>query len=105
MLEHGLSVNHTTIYRWVQHYAPELEQHCRPHLKPLTNSWRVDETYIKAIADLKASGVLLEDVELRQVKYLINIVEQDHRFIKRLVKPGLGYFSFVTAWNTLQGYV
>jgi transposase, IS6 family len=31
-------------------------------------------------------------------------VEQDHRFIKRRVKPRLGFFSFETAWNTLQGY-
>ena len=46
MLEHGQTVDHTTIYRWVQHYAPELKQRCRPHLKPITNSWRVDETYI-----------------------------------------------------------
>ena len=30
--------------------------------------------------------------------------EQDHRFIKRLVKPGMGFFSFQTAWNMLQGY-
>ena len=42
--------------------------------------------------------------ELRQVKYLSNLVEQDHRFIKRRVKPGLGFFSVETAWNTLQGY-
>jgi IS6 family transposase len=33
-----------------------------------------------------------------------NIVEQDHRFIKRRVKPGLGFGSFQTAWRTLQGY-
>jgi transposase, IS6 family len=31
----------------VQHYAPELETRCRPHLKSTTDSWRVDETYIK----------------------------------------------------------
>jgi transposase-like protein len=31
-------------------------------------------------------------------------VEQDHRGIKRLVKPGLGFFSFQTIWRTLQGY-
>ena len=43
-------------------------------------------------------------MELRQIKYLNNIVEQDHRFIKRLVKPGLGFFSVETAWRTLQGY-
>ncbi len=42
--------------------------------------------------------------ELRQSKYLNNLVEQDHRFIKRLVKLGMGFFSFGTAWRTLQGY-
>jgi hypothetical protein len=31
MLERGLCVDHTTIYRWVQHYAPELEKLCRPY--------------------------------------------------------------------------
>jgi transposase-like protein len=37
-------------------------------------------------------------------KLTIPIVEQGHRFIKRRVGPGLGFFSFETAWNTLQGY-
>jgi transposase-like protein len=60
--------------------------------------------YPKAIADLKAAGVLPQHVELRQVKYLNNLIEQDHRFIKRLTKPGMGFFSFETAWRTLQGY-
>jgi len=190
MAERGLRVDHTTIYRWVQRYAPELEKRCRPHLKACNDSWKVDETYIKikkiwmylyraidsegntlefllspardaeaakrffvkalqstacsvspaptieeqvaqpaasaeppeslsaprvinvdknaaypkAIADLKAAGILPESVELRQVKYLNNLIEQDHRFIKRLVKPGMGFFSFETAGRTLQGY-
>lgn len=47
MRERGLRVDHTTIYRWVQWYAPELEKRCRPHLKVTTDSWRVDETYVK----------------------------------------------------------
>src|SRR2546425_6142579 len=47
MRERGLHVDHTTIYRWVQRYAPELEKRCRPHLKAFTDSWKVDETYIK----------------------------------------------------------
>jgi transposase, IS6 family len=38
------------------------------------------------------------------VKYLNNLIEQDHRFIKRLVKPGMGFFAFESAWRTLQGY-
>ncbi len=64
--------------------------------------------YPKAIADLKASGVLPESVELRQVKYLNNLVEQDHRFIQHFVNDwsnqGLGFFSMETAGRTLQGY-
>lgn len=47
MLERGLHVDHTTMYRWIQHSAPELVRRCHPHLKPTTDSWRVDEPYIK----------------------------------------------------------
>ena len=47
MAERGLSVDHTTLFRWVQAYAPEIDQRIRPHLKPTNDSWRVDETYVK----------------------------------------------------------
>jgi transposase, IS6 family len=165
MAGRGLSVDHTTIYRWVQHSAPELEKRCRPHLKITNDSWRVDETYVKvkgvwmylyravdshgntlefllratrdapsakrffakalgalhtvtprviavdknaaypkAFHELKAEGAIPACGELRQSKYLNNLVEQDHRFIKRLVKPGMGFFSFEAARKTLQGY-
>ncbi len=165
MRERGLHVDHTTIFRWVQHYAPELEKRCRPHLKTTTDSWRVDETYVKvkgvwmylyravdsqgqtlefllsstrdaeaakrffakalravhtvpprvitvdknaaypkALKELQTVGSLAVSCKLRQSKYLNNLIEQDHRFIKRLVKPGMGFFSFETAWRTLQGY-
>src|ERR1700730_11484416 len=60
--------------------------------------------YPKAFNELKAAATLASLCELRQSKYLNNLVEQDHRFIKRLVKPGMGFFSFETAWRTLQGY-
>src|SRR2546425_11876792 len=78
-------------------------------LKTSTSAPRVinvdkNAAYPKAIADLKAAGILPEQVELRQVKYLNNLIEQDHRFIKRLVKPAMGFFSFETARRTLQGY-
>ncbi len=46
MLERGLTVDHTTVYRWVQAYAPELDLRCQPYLKQTLDSWRVDETYI-----------------------------------------------------------
>jgi transposase, IS6 family len=165
MLERGLQVDHTTMYRWVQQYAPELERRCRPHLRPATDSWRVDETYVKvkkewvylyraidshghtldfffsptrdakaakqfllkaltashtseprvinvdknaaylkAFNELKAAGIISKSCKLRQVKYRGNLIEQDHRFIKRLTKPGMGFFSDLTAWRTVQGF-
>ncbi|GHO68258.1 hypothetical protein KSC_071500 [Ktedonobacter sp. SOSP1-52] len=60
--------------------------------------------YPKALTELKIAGGFPAACELRQNKYLNNLVEQDHRFIKRLAKPGLGFFSFETAWRTLRGY-
>ena len=44
--ERGVSVDHTTVFRWVQRYAPELDKRCRPHLTETNDSYRVDETYI-----------------------------------------------------------
>jgi IS6 family transposase len=45
--ERGLEVDHTTVWRWVQRYSPELEQRLRRYLKPTNKSWRVDETYVR----------------------------------------------------------
>jgi transposase, IS6 family len=48
--------------------------------------------------------MLPEMCQLRQCKFLNNLVEQDHRFIKRRVNPGLGFGTFATAQRTIQGY-
>ena len=45
--ERGLEADHTTIWRCVQHYGPELEARLRRHLRPTNKSWRVDETYVR----------------------------------------------------------
>ena len=47
MRERGLCVDHTTIYRWVQRYAPEIDKRCRPFLRRTTDSYRIDETYVR----------------------------------------------------------
>ncbi len=60
--------------------------------------------YPRTLEELKSEGKLPPGCELRPVKYLNNLIEQDHRFIKRRVKPGLGFYSSETAWRTLQGY-
>jgi transposase, IS6 family len=60
--------------------------------------------YPKAFKELQAEEAIADSCDLPQVTYLNNIVEQDHRFIKRLVKSGMGFFSLETAWRTLHGY-
>ena len=47
MRERGLCVDHTTIYRWVQRYAPEIDKRCRPFLRHTNDSYRIDETYVR----------------------------------------------------------
>ena len=59
--------------------------------------------YPPAVDHLKADEQLPQTTQLRQVKYLNNRVEQDHRFIKRLTKPGMGFSSFNTARRTIRG--
>ncbi|MBC8123809.1 MAG: DDE-type integrase/transposase/recombinase [Gemmatimonadaceae bacterium] len=56
------------------------------------------------IFTIKAEQALLESCVLRQVNYLNNLVEQDHRSIKRLTRPGLGFQKLRTAWRTIRGY-
>jgi len=163
--ERGLRVDHSTVYRWVQAYSPHLDKRCRPHLRPSSDSWRVDEVYVKvkgrgrwlyravdkhgdtldflltakrdaaaakrffrktlnarnsstprvinadkhkayppAFARLQEEKTLPQSSELRQNKYLNNVIEQDHRFLQRLIKPGLGFKSFNTARRTIKGY-
>jgi transposase-like protein len=53
---------------------------------------------------MKRERTLWRFAKLRQVKFLNNIVEQDHRRIKRLVRPELGFKSFLTAAQTIAGY-
>jgi transposase, IS6 family len=59
--------------------------------------------YPKAFKELLAEGIMPSPCELRQSKYINDLVEQDHRFIKRLIKLGMGFFSFETAWRTRAG--
>ncbi len=60
--------------------------------------------YPKAVETLKTNQQLPPECALRQVKYLHNLIEQNHRFIKHRTRPGLGFFSFETARCPLAGY-
>jgi len=47
MADRGITLTHTTILRWVQHYLPEFEKRWSRYARPVGGSWRMDETYIK----------------------------------------------------------
>ncbi len=59
--------------------------------------------YPSAIDGLKNEKKLSKRVEIRQVKYLNNIVEQDHRSIKRIIAPMLSFQSFRSESKVLKG--
>ena len=77
----------------------------QPHTgNPRTITVDKNAAYPAAVTAMKRKGELWRFSRLRQVKYLNNIVEQDHRRIKRLVRPGLGFGSLQTACRTLAGF-
>ena len=58
----------------------------------------------KAALDHCNDGVLeSEKIKIRQIKYLNNLIEQDHRFIKKRTRPMLGFKSFRSAKATIEG--
>ena len=73
-------------------------------VNPRTITVDKNAAYPMATKAMKREGTLWRFTKLRQVKFLNNIVEQDHRRIKRLVRPGLGFKSFQTASQTGAGY-
>ncbi|MBM3758231.1 MAG: DDE-type integrase/transposase/recombinase [Acidobacteria bacterium] len=57
----------------------------------------------RAVADLKETGELLEELVVRSSKYLNNLIEQDHRRIKQRLRPMLGLKSFESATIVISG--
>jgi IS6 family transposase len=63
-----------------------------------------NSAYPLALDALHRDSSLPETCLLRQCKYLNNMIEPDHRFVKRRVNPGSGFGAFHTAQRTIQGY-
>jgi transposase, IS6 family len=164
LADRGVAVDHVSLFRWVQRFAPELEKRTRRHLRPCRGPWHVDETYVRvggrwrylyravdgtgqtidfllsakrdkkaakrffrqalgrentrnprtvvtdrlksypgALREMKREGELGRFVRHRRGRWLNNLVEQDHRRIKRRTRPMLGFGSFWTARRTLAG--
>ena len=165
MAERGLTVDPSSIARWVLRYGPVLNQRIRSEMRHPNRSWRVDETYIRvagqwtylyravdsagntiefllspyrdavaaeaflqlaiaqaghiqprvinvdghpaypaAVAGLQQSGELTRNCRCRRSPYMNNILEQDHRFVKKRVIASQWFRSIDGALNTIAGY-
>jgi transposase-like protein len=77
----------------------------QPHtVNPRTITVDKNPAYLCATAEMKADNELWRFARLQQCKFLNNIVEQDHRRVKRLIRPELGFGGSHTARRTLAGY-
>jgi transposase-like protein len=70
---------------------------------PFTISVDKNAAYPEAFTTSQDEKVLPHDCKLRRVKYLNNVIEQDHRFIKKKVRASQCFKSFHTAERTLEG--
>lgn len=163
--ERGFKVNKSTVWRWVQYYAPKIKKKLTKHLKCSTTVHHFDETYIKikgkqhylyravdsfgntldfylsakkdktsaiqfltgiilqnhvnlpgiivtdknpsypaAIRSLKEANVLKLNLRHLKQKRLNNILESDHRFVKRRIKHSQCFQEFHSAQRTIAGY-
>ncbi len=115
LAKRGVNVDHSTIYRWVQRYAPEMEKRLRWYWRNPSdlNPWHIDKTYMKvngrwaylyrALALLKREGRCPPDVKHRQIKYRNNVIECDRGKLKRIISATLGFKSMKTAYATIKG--
>ncbi len=165
MSDRGVSVDHSSLNRWVIRYSPQIAANAQSRKRPTAVSWRMDETYIKVkgswtyfyravdregqtldfmlserrdtaaarrffkraigangvpdrviidksganLAGLQRVNVILKftgtgkTITVLQVKYLNNILEQDHRFIKRITGPMQRFKAFHSAAATVAG--
>ena len=160
--ERGVSVDHSTLNRWVIKYAPEVEKQFRRRQRAVGRSWRVDETSVKikgqwasryrgvdnmgqpvdllrserremavakrfvpqalkmhgvptkvtlegyaashrAVAEVQREGLCPVPLGVRTHRSLNNVLEQDQRAVKRVVRPMLGFTSFWSARCTIAG--
>jgi transposase-like protein len=70
---------------------------------PFSISVDKNAAYPEAFSTSQAEKIVPRDCKLRRVKYLNNVIEQDHRFIKKKVRASQCFKSFHTAERTLEG--
>lgn len=68
LAERGITVDRSSVYRWLQKFGPELTKQTEKHLRRASVDWHVDETYIRVAANGAIDGVRL----MQTVKWSIS---------------------------------
>ena len=74
------------------------------HVRPRVINVDGHPAYAHAITELKREGELGRRCRYRRCPYLNNVIEQDHRFIKKRIAASLGFRSIEGALSTIDGY-
>jgi transposase-like protein len=112
--QRSVSVDHSTVFRWVQRYAPELDRRGRPYLHATNNSYHVDKTSIRinkhwyyldravdsadAVLDLMLSPIRHADAAAR---FFRKILQASHTLTPRLITVD-NYAAYPPAFEALQ---
>src|SRR3954453_8607671 len=88
LADRGVEVDHTTMYRWVQRFAPELEKRMRRHLRPCRGPWYVDETYIRVSGQCRYLYRAFDGTG-QTIDFLLS-AKRDKTTAKRFFKRALG---------------
>jgi len=88
LADRGVEVAHTTLFRWIHTYAPEIEKRIRSHLRPGNGSWRIDETYVRVKGSWK---YLYRAVDIRgqTIDFLLS-AKRNAEAAKRFFRKALG---------------
>src|SRR4051794_1096407 len=88
LADRGVEVDHTTLYRWIQRFAPELEKRMRRHLRLCRGPWYVDETYIRVNGQWRYLYRAVDGTG-QTIDFLLS-AKRDKKAAKRFVKRALG---------------
>ena len=88
LADRGVAVDHVTLYRWVQRFAPELEKRVRRHLRPCRGPWHVDETYVRVGGQWRYLYRAVDGTG-QTIDFLLS-AKRDKKAAKRFLRKALG---------------
>jgi transposase-like protein len=106
MQERGIVVDPSTIFRWVQRYAPEIQKRVRQYQGERSGSWRVDETYVR-VGGRWTYLFRAVDKHGRLIPFMLSDrrnTNAAYRFLRKAIKAMSTYPPFSITTDKLASY-